>query len=195
MSLATRAGDLFYTFRFLKAFTTPWPDTDAAKLGIVDENGKRNRKVKLDTDEKRDAYTPFLRLVYNLKRLVNMAPGGKSKMASYAAGLLLLKDHFGMTDKGIDKILQGMEIDPLDLISEKNEWWLLPSGAISPGVYQITNYKLTCESLDDIVYPKDRVMVHENCFPVDEVLGIPVYKVTHINTKKAVYVTLGELYK
>lgn len=195
MSLASRAGDLFYTFRFLKAFTTPWPDTDAAKLGIVDENGKRNKSVKLDTDEKRDAYTPFLRLVYNIKRLVNMAPGGRSRMASYAAGLMLLKDHFGMTDKGIDKILQGMEIDPLDLISEKNEWWLLPNGAISPGVYQITNYKLTCETLDDIIYPKDKVMVHENAFPVDEILGIPIYKVTHINTKKSVYVTLGELYK
>ena len=55
MSLASRAGDLYYSFRFVKLLTTPWEETDAYKLGIIDENGKRDKSVKLDNDEKKSA--------------------------------------------------------------------------------------------------------------------------------------------
>ena len=41
MSLASRAGDIYYSFRFVKLLTTPWNETDAYDLGIIDENGKR----------------------------------------------------------------------------------------------------------------------------------------------------------
>jgi len=53
VSLATRAGDIYYSFRFVKLLTTPWSETDAYKLGIIDENGKRDKSVKLDNDEKK----------------------------------------------------------------------------------------------------------------------------------------------
>jgi hypothetical protein len=195
VSLASRAGDLFYTFRFLKLFTSKWTDTDAYKLGIVDENGKRIQSKDINTSEEKDAYTPFNRLVFNLKRLLGKVPGGRSVAGSYAAGLLLLRDHFNLSDKSMDKILQAMEVDPLDLIAEKNEWFMLENGAIAPGVYKLRENKLTSDSLDDIINEKDKIMVHTDCFAVDSVYGIPVYRATHVNTKKPVYVTLGEIYR
>ncbi|MDB4343180.1 hypothetical protein OAA26_00485 [bacterium] len=195
MSLASRAGDLFYTFRFLKLFTTKWTETDAYKLGIVDENGKRIRSKDINTSEEKDAYSTFNRLVFNLKRLFNKVPGGKSVIGSYAAGLLLLRDQYNMSDASIEKIVKGMELDPLNLISEKNEWFMMEDGSIAPGMYKLRENKLTSDTLDDIIYEKDKIIVHEDCFAIDSVYGIPVYKATHVNTKRPVYITLGEIYK
>ena len=36
-----RAIDLFVTYRFLRLLTTPFEDTDAFKLGIIDKKGNR----------------------------------------------------------------------------------------------------------------------------------------------------------
>ena len=35
-----RAIDLFVTYRFIKLLVTPFEDTPAFKLGIIDKNGK-----------------------------------------------------------------------------------------------------------------------------------------------------------
>ena len=86
--------DTIYTFRFLKLLSTKWENTSAYKLGIIDENGKPLKKVKdLTTTEEKKAYTPFVRLVYKLKRLMGAIPGGKSAVARYGAAVLLIKEH------------------------------------------------------------------------------------------------------
>ena len=87
MGLVKRAADLAYTFRFIRLMAMDWKSWDAYKLGIIDENGKRQRNVKLDNNEKKSAYTPFIRLAANLKRLVSNIPGGGSKLGSFASAL------------------------------------------------------------------------------------------------------------
>ena len=76
MGILKNAADTVYAFRFIRMMVMDWKSWDAYKEGIVDEEGKRNRNVKIDTDEKRSAYTPFVRLVANIKRLVAKLPGG-----------------------------------------------------------------------------------------------------------------------
>ena len=56
MGLVKRAADLAYTFRFIRMLVMDWKNWDAYKLGIIDENGKRKKEVKLDNDEKKSAY-------------------------------------------------------------------------------------------------------------------------------------------
>ena len=80
MSIIKRGADLVYTFRFLKLLTTEFKDTDAYKLGIIDEKGKRTRET-IRNSEMASAYTPFHRLVFNIKKLMAKAPGGGSKLA------------------------------------------------------------------------------------------------------------------
>ena len=46
MSFVSRAGDLFYAFRFLKLLVTPFKKTKAFQLGIVDEKGKVLKRAK-----------------------------------------------------------------------------------------------------------------------------------------------------
>ena len=92
MGLLSRAGDLVYTFRFLKLLITPFNKTKAFELGIIDEDGVRQKSVKMDSTEKKSAFTTFHRLVFNIKKIMAKAPGGGSRLASYAAALFLIKE-------------------------------------------------------------------------------------------------------
>ena len=195
MSLLTKAGDLVYTFRFLKLLVTKWEDTDAFKLGLIDAKGKRIKSKGLNTSEERGAYTTFHRLVYNIKRLLEKIPGGSSRIGTYAAALFLLKEHFGVSDKNLEKITKESGIDILDMLEEQHGWYLLNDNQISPGIYRVKNEKLISETLDDIVIAKDKVKVEDNCFPVGDVFGISVYQGIHINTGQKIHFTLGEIYK
>ena len=86
--------DTIYTLRFIKILSTKWQNTDAYKLGIIDENGKPLKKSKdFTTTEEKKAYTPFVRLIFKLKRLMGTIPGGKSAVARYGAAIALIKEH------------------------------------------------------------------------------------------------------
>ena len=191
MGILKRAADITYTFRFIRMMAMDWKDWDAYKLGIIDENGKRQRNVKLDNDEKKSAYTPFIRLAANLKRLVSAVPGGGSKLGSFASALFLIKEKVG--DRGIKSICKEMNVEVLDFLNEKNEWFLLDEKQLSPGIYRVKNPKLLNGSCAEMVWPKDQIRVQDECFPIGDVFGIDIYEATHVNTDKQVYVATSEL--
>ena len=191
MGILKRAADLGYTFRFIRMMVMDWKDWDAYKEGIIDENGKRNRNVKLDTDAKKSAYTPFIRLAANIKRLIAKIPGGGSKLGSFASALFLIKEKVGT--KGLKKICKELNVDVLDFLNEKNEWFLLEDKQLSPGVYRVSNPKLLNKTCDELVWSKDQVRIQDECFPVGDVFGVDIYEATHINTNQQVYVTASEL--
>lgn len=192
MSLASRAGDLYYTFRFIKMLTTPWEDTDAFKLGLIDDKGVRNKSKKIKTTEEIDAYSTFMRLVFNVKRLLNKVPGGGSKLASYAAALFLIKETYDMSDKSIDKIIANSDLD-FELLEEDSKWYTSDGGELGQGVYRLRENKLDIKLCSEIANKNDNIRVKEGCFPVGSVLGQRVYCVEHINTGHSLYVTLGEI--
>lgn len=170
-----------------------WTSWDAYKEGIIDENGKRNRNVKLDTDSKKSAYTPFVRLVANIKRLVAKIPGGGSKLGSFASALYLVKEKANLSEKGLKSICEKCDIEVLDFLNEKNEWFLLEDKQLSPGVYRVSNPKLLNKSCDELVWPKDQIRIKDDCFPVGDVFGVDVYEATHIRTNQEIYITASEL--
>jgi hypothetical protein len=194
MGLVKRAGDLVYTFRFLRLLTTSFEDTEAYKKGIIDKDGKRLKTFDLNTMDNRDTYknyyTPFHRLVFNIKKIMAKVPGGGSKIASYAAALFLLKEKFGVSDKEIKK---SLNIDPLDFMSEQTEWFVLENNKLSPGSYKVLSEKLINDTFDEVVKPRDKVIVSEDCYPIGEIFGLNIYEVTHSKTNKNIYVAISEL--
>ena len=91
--MASRAFDTFITYRIISTLVTDWKDQPAFEHGIIDEKGKLLKKSNtLKTKDEKDSYTLFHRLVFNLKRLIQKLPGGSSKLASYTAGLFLIKE-------------------------------------------------------------------------------------------------------
>lgn len=193
MSILTRSADLVYTFRFLKLLVTKFEDTNAYKLGIIDEKGNRVKSKRIVTSEEKSAYNTFHKLVFNIKKLLEKAPGGSSKLATYAAALFLIKENFGVTDKNLEKILNKSGLEITDLLEESSSWFLLDDKMLSPGTYRVVNEKLTNESHEELVRKNDKIRIAENSYPVGDVFGIDIYKATHIQTNQSIYVTVGEL--
>ena len=193
MGILKRAADIAYTFRFIRMMVMDWKDWDAYKQGVIDENGKRNRNVKLDTDEKKSSYTPFIRLAANIKRLVAKLPGGGSKLGSFASALYLIKEKYNLKEKNLKDICEKCDVEILDFLNEKNEWFLLEDKQLSPGIYRVANPKLLNKSCSEMVWPKDQVRINDECYPVGDVFGVDIYEATHIKTNQNIFITASEL--
>ena len=116
----SRVADTAYALRFLKLLVTPWEKMKAFELGVIDKDGRRTTfktpagreyKTELKTMEQKSSYTIFHRLVFNIKRLLNKVPFGKTRLASYAAALFLIKEHTGMSEKKIKQIMDKVELE------------------------------------------------------------------------------------
>ena len=83
--------DTYITYKIISTLVKDWDEQDAFKLGIIDDDGKVLKKAKdLETSKEKAAYTILTRFIFNLKRLLNKIPGGRSKFGSYAAAAIML---------------------------------------------------------------------------------------------------------
>lgn len=86
--------DTFLLYQFIRRLATPFEKWKAFELGIIDADGKVLRKRNtLKTKEEKDAFGLFDILVLNLKKLLAKLPFGKTRLASFAAALFLIKEH------------------------------------------------------------------------------------------------------
>ena len=197
MGLIKSAADIAYTFRFLALLVTPFEKTKAFETGIIDAKGKRLMKPPLSSMDDRDNYanyyTPFIRLVFNVKKLMAKAPGGSSRLASYAAALYLIKEKFSVSEIKMEKSLLECGLDSSDLLAEESKWFMLEDEQLSPGVYSLKYEKVLNTTCDDIVNAKDKVRISEECFPVGDIFGLNIYEATHMRSQQKLYITAEEL--
>lgn len=121
----TNLVDNLIAFRILYMLCTPFENSDAYKLGIVDSKGNQIKKVKdFTTSDERDAYNNLTRLVFNLKKLLAKAPGGSSQFASIVAAYWLIKESYksksNVTQEDFDKVLSAIE-NGVTLVEEEIE--------------------------------------------------------------------------
>lgn len=92
--------DVMLLYQFLKRLITPFEKTEAFKLGIIDTNGKFIKKrSELKTQAEKDACGLFDVLVFNLKKLIEKLPFGKSMLMSYAAALYLIREEKNLREE------------------------------------------------------------------------------------------------
>ena len=197
MGILKSAADLVYTIRFLKLLVTPFEKTDAFKAGIIDKDGQKNKEFNTNSTDDREAYrshyTPFHRLVFNLKRLMAKVPGGQSVIARYGAALALIKEHGELNDKRLMEIHEETGIDILDVLAEESQWFILDDKQMSPGVYRI-KYDTITTQCEDIVKKDDKIRIVESeSYPIAEILGLDIYKGIHMNSNQTVYFSTGEI--
>ena len=88
-----RLLNAFVIFQFVKLLATSFDKTEAFKLGIIDAKGNYLKKQKdLKTTEEKKASNIFTRLVWNIKKQLEKLPFGKTKLASIATALFLIKE-------------------------------------------------------------------------------------------------------
>jgi hypothetical protein len=169
----SRAADLYYTYRFLKTLITPWKDMEAFDLGIIDEKGNNLIKTRdLNTNDQKDAFTTFHRLVFNIKRIMEKVPFGKSRIASYAAALYLLREETGMSEEQINNALEELGVDT--------------SADLNESVFPALNQQYILSETIDEDHPKGSIITLENI--VDTFAGIPIY-----NTTEGIFVTSSNI--
>ena len=199
-----RAIDLFVTYRFLRLLTTPFEDTDAFKLGIIDGKGNRIKKpnstkplVPLNTTQQKNSYTILHKLVFNIKKIFAKVPGLRTKLGTYAAALFLLKDTFresvndpDMFEKEFMKFLKENDIQLDDEISEE----VIGFGEVLPkGEYVLVNDILNKEDEELSAAKGDKVIAYKDEAPVDTILGVEIFPVVHVKSQEEIYVSLEDI--
>lgn len=164
----------------------PWTKTGAYKNGIIDKNGKVIKKP--ETPNEKEVYNLFHKLVFNIKRLLNKLPFGKSTIASYAAGLFLIKEHTGMSELLLAELLEeSFGYNPLH-DNELNEE--IEDGPIQSGSY-ILNENLFFANGDMINSTGDITLtINENSTErIGSIFNIPIYKAKDNKTNQFILVT------
>ena len=198
--MASPAIDAFITFRFLKLLVTPFNKTEAFRLGIIDERGKVLRKYKtLERIEERQAYTILHRLVFNVKKLIEKVPGGKSRLASYAAALFLIKEHVReyqdsdgqLLEKELYKYLKDNDLIEEDDGEIKEE--ITFADKLLKGQYKLIQ-DVGVDEDDKVIGKKgDIVNVYSDQAPQDTVMGQDVFEVIHDKTIDVLLVTIEDI--
>jgi hypothetical protein len=84
--------DTAIVFRILKELTKKWTDTDAFKTGLIDKNGKIIVPRSERTPAQNKSLSPLIKMIFNLKRLLQKLPGNSNVLTSYIAALGLLQE-------------------------------------------------------------------------------------------------------
>jgi hypothetical protein len=192
MGLLSRATDTFYAFRFLRLLTTPWEKTGAYKAGIVDENGKLIKKP--ETSDEKSVYNYFHRLVFNVKRMLNKLPLGKTTIASYITALFLIKEHSGLSNESLSKVLNEMaDVDSCMLPLLESTWYQTDDGYLREGAYMLRHTLPLPKTGEMLALRNTRVIAESDIKPFGNIFGAPVYKVHHQKTNQYIYVTQADL--
>jgi hypothetical protein len=109
-----RFVDSLIAYRILKLLVTPFDQTDAYKLGIIDAKGKELKRMQeLNSVNERDAYTLLHRLVFRLKKIIEKVPIDNKKLLSLAAAYALIKEN-------LDQNIEPMDLET-QYINKLNE--------------------------------------------------------------------------
>lgn len=84
--------DLFLLYQFLRRLVQPFDSWDAYKTGVIDKDGNVIVKSSDRTMKQDQSWGYYDRLVANLKKLLAKIPGGRLRISSFAAALLLLRE-------------------------------------------------------------------------------------------------------
>jgi hypothetical protein len=109
-----RVVDNLIALRIIYLLVTPFQETDAYKLGLIDDKGRNLKKAA--SSEEKNATSMLHRLVWNLKRIINLAPGGSTKIGSLAAAYLLVKE--AVDNNWSEKRLVEEAVEKMNLYSQ-----------------------------------------------------------------------------
>tara|TARA_R110000868_G_scaffold9000_10_gene45687 strand:+ start:38786 stop:39337 length:552 start_codon:yes stop_codon:yes gene_type:complete len=89
---STSMVDLFVVYQFIKRLATPFNKWEAYSTGVIDELGNILVPPKDRNIDQQKTFKIFDVMILKLKRLLEKLPFGKTRLASYAAALYLVKE-------------------------------------------------------------------------------------------------------
>lgn len=188
--------DFFVAYKFIKILTQEYKDTDAFKLGIIDDKGNILKQRKdLTTGKEKAAYTIFHTLIWNIKKLLQKVPGVKSKLGSYAAALFLLKEscendcrvaNWQLVEQW-DSVLNylfenGVRHDSNDIFED-----VFVDDKLSEGVYITTQEIVTPDY--EFLNEGEIIIIRNDTKPFADFQGINLYEALHMDSGKSIIIS------
>ena len=88
----TNLINIYLVYRILRLFTTPFNEWNAYATGVIDAEGNIIVPPEKRSTAQDESFTKFDLLILKLKKVLEKLPFGKTRLASYAAALYLLKE-------------------------------------------------------------------------------------------------------
>ena len=123
------AVDMFVVYQFIRRLSTPFNKWEGFKSGVIDAKGNIKVKPKDRTPAQNRSFKVLDVMVLKLKRLLEKVPFGRSRLASYAAALYLIKEDWDTRTE--DQILNESSDAFTDYIR----------------IYRLDNYKRALEEM------------------------------------------------
>ncbi len=161
--------DTYLAYKFIKMLATPWKKMDAYKMGIIDNKGKRIKSKEADEAVRKagSKYTNIHKVIINIKRLVAMVPGGKTRLGGAAAALWLLREE-----------AKQMNVENENIIEETFLEWLKDNDSeLDDGMNESFGKVNLVVTKGDYILNGEKVTVKENTESFDSILGVPLFKV------------------
>jgi hypothetical protein len=185
--------DFFVAYKFIKILTQDYKDTDAFKLGIVDDKGNILKQRKdLTTGKEKAAYTIFHTLIWNIKKLLQKVPGVKSKLGSYATALFLLKESCNNDDE-VKSIVNYLFENSVEHDSDAIFEDVIVDDKLSEGVYITTQEIVTPDY--EFLNEGEIIIIRNDTKPFTDFKGINLYEVLHMNSGKSIIISKSTVEK
>jgi len=195
--MSSKLLDGFIAYQFLKILTTPWIETKAYELGVIDSEGNVLKKTRdLRTAKEKASYTMIHRIIWNIKRLLDKLPAGQTRIGSFTAGLWMLKEHtnivygcsFDITEEAFVQYIKKNYV-----LNEGVENFQDDLPYLSKGIYRIKRSKVT-GSLGR-TKTGDRIVVHDSLPNEGVVAGSFIFLVVNGRTNEPLYVSRDDIEK
>lgn len=113
--LVTLALDYAMAIRVIKYLWNGYDKSPAFKLGIIDDEG--NLLKSPTTVEEKSAYSPFVRLMFSLKKMIALVPGGSTKIGSLFAAYQMMRECIESEEEQnfLDEILAPVLVNKLTI--------------------------------------------------------------------------------
>ena len=172
--------DTIIVFKILKMLVTPFNKFDAFKFGLIDKNGLRLKDKTPSNSAEESSINALHRLVFNLKRIIQKVPFGKTAFASYAIAIALLKEECKLSPEETEQLCEKFythikedEVIELDELHKGN----------------VYNLKRDLEQGTILFQNKTPVHIVEE---LSTIFGVKVY-VGYVNNEHRVLVTSDDL--
>jgi len=172
----------------------------AFKFGFIDMNGNRIKEIEDEngkmvknepvTKKEKSSLTPLHRLVFNLKKIINKVPFGKTQFASYVTALLLLKEECDLDNEQAEELYEKFYrfLKDEDLLQPEMITETINVGRLELG--ETYNIRFPLKQQGDIIHQhRDQVLVHSE---YEKIYGIQTY-IGFVNEERVI-LTADDVY-
>jgi hypothetical protein len=125
--------------------------------------------------------------------LLGKIPLGKTTVAKYAAALYLIKEHTGISDKKLIKILdKAYDINLSSYKPEINEWYINEDREIEKGKYALVR-DIALPKTGEILALKGSMVNITESAPHGSILGHVVFEAKHVKTQQIIFITQEDI--